>query len=131
MGDRYKFDCECIACDRDWDNMKKLKGLRFLKCPACFHTQKSPLKHGDYEKCEKCPHKMDVQKALQGLAQCFVKKEMAFEHLKAGRWAKARQQAVELMKILQTFVGMPDYELLSFREDFITIIEHALTHSSL
>ena len=74
---------------------------------------------------------MDAQKVLKALGQAVVRKHMALEYLAQGKFELAREEAVEAMATLETFIGYPDHELLTFKQDFMTIIEQNLLRSSL
>ena len=121
--ERYNFVCECDCCKNDWPIMSKLKGTRYLKCPACFKTSKHALLKSVKESCYHCKHEIDVQNCLQGLGQVMLKKGLAAETLKAGDLKNAFKQAISAVKQAHTYVGLPDYEILDFREIFLSIAE--------
>jgi len=120
---RYNFVCECDACKNDWPIMSKLKGTRYLKCPACFKTSTHGLLKSVKENCVHCKHEIDVQNCLQGLGQVMLKKGLAAETLKAGDLKNAFKQAISAVKQAHTYVGLPDYEILDFREIFLSVAE--------
>lgn len=49
---QYNFTCNCQACFENWGKTHQFKGLRYLRCPACFQTQTTPLDRADYQICE-------------------------------------------------------------------------------
>ena len=121
--ERYRFVCTCDCCKNDWPTMGKLKGFRYLKCPSCYQTSKNALLKSVKEKCANCKYEIDVQNCLQGLAQVMLKKNLASEMLKQGDLKNAFQQAISAVKQLTLYVGLPDYEILDFRETFLSIAE--------
>ena len=74
---------------------------------------------------------MEAQHGLQALGQCVVMKAVAIENLQKGNFKKAFAQGVCAMKKIDKIVGSPDFEVLSFKEDFLTIVEQNLVRAGL
>jgi len=132
LNENYNFTCSCVACENDWSKLGRNQRMRFFRCPACFYPQNSPLSRADYQLCEveDCQFRMDAQKNLQALGACVVRKALASEHLSAGRFHKAREEAVQAMKTLESYLAPNDFEIAGFKEEFITILEHNILNSN-